>query len=119
MQSPLVTTQTPPQPTVWRSISLGVVITLAINAIIPYIQHTLHTVSLVEGMIPMGVLMPFLIFVFVINPFLRLSNPRYCLHSWELIIIVSILFVSSHTDEFLSRAISVFSDMFKSVADSP
>ena len=109
MQSPLEITQPNRSRSVWRSITIGIGITIGINAITPYIQHTLHTVSLVEGMIPMGVLMPFLLLIFVINPFIRLINPTYCLRSWELIVIASIIYVSSHTDEFLSRAISVFS----------
>ena len=96
-------------PSVWRPVLLAIVMALILNAVIPYIQHTLHTVSLVEGMIPMGVLMPFFILVFILNPILRKCIPKYHLRPWELVIIASILFVASHTDEFLSRAISVFS----------
>lgn len=107
-QSPHLAIQPDTEPPVWRSVLFAIAITLSINSVIPYIQHTLHTVSLVEGMIPMGVLMPFFILVFVINPILHKLTPKYHLRTWELIIIASILFVASHTDEFLSRAISVF-----------
>ncbi|MBT4137534.1 MAG: hypothetical protein HOE48_06435 [Candidatus Latescibacteria bacterium] len=108
IQSHQPTIHAPTQPSVWRSILLAIAITLALNAVIPYIQHTLHTVSIVEGMIPMGVLMPFFVLVFIVNPILRLAAPQHHLRTWELVIIASILYVSSHTDEFLSRAISVF-----------
>ena len=58
----------------WWAIALAVVITVGMNTAIPYTHHYMHTISLVEGMIPMGVLMPFLVLLFVLNPVLRLGG---------------------------------------------
>ena len=109
MSSPRHSIQPEPRQSISRSIGLAVILTLGINAVIPYIQHALHTVSLVEGMIPMGVLMPFLLLIFVINPILRLFSSSRCLRPHELIVIVSIIYACSHIDELLSRSLSMFS----------
>ena len=42
----------------WWAIVIAVSITVGINAVIPYTHHYMHTISLVKGMIPMGILMP-------------------------------------------------------------
>ena len=95
----------------WRSIAIAIFLTVGINAIIPYTHHYMHTISLVEGMIPMGVLMPFLILVFVVGPILRALGKEWRLGPWELIVIFSVGYVSAHINEFLGRVLATFAIM--------
>jgi len=95
----------------WRSIALAVSITVGVNAAIPYTHHYMHTISLVEGMIPMGVLMPFLVLVFVVNPLLKLFGYGLRLRPWELVIVFAVGYVSAHINELLARVIATFAVM--------
>lgn len=95
----------------WRSIAVAVFLTVGINAAIPYTHHYMHTISLVEGMIPMGVLMPFLLLVFVVNPILQAIGWRLHFQPWELTVIFSISYVSIHINEILGRVLATFSVM--------
>ena len=58
----------------WWAIVIAVSITVGINAVIPYTHHYMHTISLVEGMIPMGILMPFFALIFILTPYCALMN---------------------------------------------
>ena len=93
----------------WWAIALAVLITVGINTAIPYTHHYMHTISLVEGMIPMGVLMPFLVLIFVLNPVLRIFG--YHLQPWELIIIFATGYVSVHINELLGRVLATYAVM--------
>ena len=42
----------------WRPIWIAVLLTVGMNAIIPYTQHRLESISLLEGMIPLGIFPP-------------------------------------------------------------
>jgi len=95
----------------WRSIVIAIVLTVGINAFIPYTHHYMHTISLVEGMIPMGVLMPFLVLVFVVGPILRAMGKEWRLGPWELIVIFSVGYVSVHINEILGRVLATFAVM--------
>jgi hypothetical protein len=93
-----------------RGIALGLTLAVGVNAIIPYTQHAIRTTSLVESTIPMGVLIPFLFFVFIINPILgRFSNLRFT--SRELVVAFAISFVPAHVNEVLGRVIGASSVM--------
>ena len=72
----------------WWAIALAMLITVGMNAVIPYTHHYMHTISLVEGMIPMGIFIPFLVLVFVVNPLLRILGAP--LQPWELIFIFAV-----------------------------
>ena len=95
----------------WRSIALALAITVGVNAAIPYTHHYMHTISLVEGMIPMGVLMPFLLLVFVVNPVLKLFGRELRLRPWELVVVFAAGYVSAHINELLARVIATFAVM--------
>ncbi len=95
--------------TPWRSIALASLLTVGLNAVIPYTQFKVHTISLVEGMIPMGVLMPFLVLVFLVNPLLRAFGAG--LRPYELIVVFSVSYVSAHINEFLGRVLATFAIM--------
>ncbi len=93
----------------WWAIALAVLITVAMNAVIPYTHHYMHTISLVEGMIPMGILMPFLVLVFIVNPVLRaLGCP---LQAWELIFIFAVGYASMSINELLGRVLATYAVM--------
>ncbi len=94
-----------------RSIALAAVISVGMNAVIPYTHHAMHTISLVEGMIPMGVLMPFLLLVFVVNPVLKTFGRRLYLGPWELVVIFAVGYVSIHINELLGRVTATFAVM--------
>jgi hypothetical protein len=87
-----------------RGIALGLTLAVGVNAIIPYTQHALRITSLVESTIPMGVLIPFLFVVFVVNPILsRFGNRKFTAR--ELVVAFAISFVPAHVNEVLGRVI--------------
>ena len=94
-----------------RSIAIASTLTVAINAIIPYTHHYMHTISLVEGMMPMGVLMPFLLLIFVVNPLLKLFGKGIQLEPWELLVVFSVSYVSIHINEMLGRVLATYAVM--------
>ncbi len=93
----------------WWAIATGVSITVAINAVIPYTHHYMHTISLVEGMIPMGILMPFLVLIFLVNPVLRALG--CALQPWELIFIFAVGYASMSINELLGRVLATYAVM--------
>ncbi|MDP6039779.1 MAG: hypothetical protein QGG64_14605 [Candidatus Latescibacteria bacterium] len=93
----------------WWAIALAVFITVAMNAVIPYTHHYMHTISLVEGMIPMGIFMPFLVLIFIVNPLLRMLGCS--LQPWELIFIFAVGYVSMHINELLGRVLATYAVM--------
>ena len=105
IQDPQPLTQRSP----WWAIALAVLITVSINAIIPYTHHYMHTISLVEGMIPMGILMPFLVLIFIVNPALRALG--CALQPWELIFIFAVGYVSMSINELLGRVLATYAVM--------
>jgi len=90
---------------------LGVVLTVSVNALIPYTQHAARTISLVEGMIPMGVLMPFLLLVFVVNPLIQRIGRGLRMTTGELLAIFAVCYGSAHINELLGRVIATFAVM--------
>ena len=94
-----------------RGVALGLILAVGINALIPYTQHALRTTSLVESTIPMGVLMPFLFLVFVVNPILGKFGSRLPFTSRELVVAFAVSFVPIHVNEVLGRVIATFSVM--------
>ena len=94
-----------------RSIAIASLLTVAINAIIPYTHHYMHTISLVEGMMPMGVLMPFLLLVFLVNPILKAFGKGIQLEPWELVVVFTVSYVSIHINEMLGRVLATYAVM--------
>lgn len=103
-----VTKPAPERSPAW-AVALAVLITVGINAAIPYTQHYMRTISLVEGMIPMGVFMPFLVLVFIANPILRAWGIG--LRPWELVFVFGVGYVSVHITELLGRVLATYSVM--------
>jgi hypothetical protein len=81
------------------------------NALIPYTHHYMHTISLVESMMPMGVLMPFFLLIFVVNPVLKLFGKGIQLEPWELLLVFSVSYVSIHINEVLGRVLATYAVM--------
>lgn len=95
------------RPHIRRGVILGLILAVGVNALIPYTQHVLRSTSLVESTIPMGVLIPFLFFVFIVNPVLG----RFRFTSRELVVAFAISFVPAHVNEVLGRVIGASSVM--------
>lgn len=91
-----------------RTILIASGLTVGINAFIPYTQHVVRTISLVEGMIPMGVLMPFLLLLCVVNPLLRGLRLGTPLQPWELVAVFSVSYTCIHINELLGRVLATF-----------
>ena len=94
-----------------RGVALGLTLAVGINAIIPYTQHAVRTTSLVESTIPMGVLIPFLILTFLVNPVLGKFGNRLQFTPRELVVAFAVSFVPAHVNEVLGRVIATFSVM--------
>lgn len=60
---------------------------------------------------PMGVLMPFLLLVFVVNPVLKLFGKGIQLEPWELILVFSVSYVGVHVNEVLGRVLATYAVM--------
>ena len=60
---------------------------------------------------PMGVLMPFLLLIFVVNPLLKMFGKGLQLEPWELIIVFSVSYVSVHINELLGRVLATYAVM--------
>ena len=58
----------------WRALLLAIAVTAIMNAVVPLTHYGLHTISLLEGMIPLSIFLPFIVLVFVVNPLLRVPR---------------------------------------------
>ena len=95
----------------FRTILIASGLTVGLNAVIPYTQQVARTISLVEGMIPIGVLLPFLLLVFVVNPLMAAFRLGNRLQPWELVAVFSVSYTSIHINELLGRVLATFSVM--------
>ena len=91
--------------TSWRALLIAIVLTVAMNAFVAVAYHSLHSTSLISGMLPLGVFLPFIVLVFIINPLLRVTTGRY-LRGWELVLIFSVGYVSAPIAELVGRWIA-------------
>ena len=103
--------EAPRRRSTFRSIALASFLTVGLNALIPYTHHYMHTISLVESMMPMGVLMPFFLLIFVVNPVLKLFGKGLQLEPWELLLVFSVSYVSVHINELLGRVLATYAVM--------
>lgn len=92
-----------------RAIVLGLALALAINLVIPYTAHSLGSSSMTAGHIHMGVLIPYLALVLVVNVVLRLLVPRAALRSGELVVVFTIMVVGSSVADLTGRFIATIS----------
>lgn len=61
-------------------------------------------------MIPIGVIVPFLVLVFVVNPLVKLLR-RGPVRPWELVTVFSVSFTGIHINEILGRVLAIYAIM--------
>jgi len=96
-------------PSLYKGIAAGLTIGIGINLLIPYTRNIIRTTSLVESTIPMGVLIPFLILVFILNPLLASIRKSWVLSSRDLIVAFAVSFIPAHVNEVIGRVIGASS----------
>ena len=92
----------------FRTILIASGLTVGLNTLIPYTQQVARTISLVEGMIPIGVLLPFLLLVLLVNPLMATFRLGSRLQPWELVAVFSVSYTSIHVNEVVSRVVATF-----------
>lgn len=93
----------------WRAVLCALLLAAAINCVVPITQHALVTTSLLEGMMPLGIFLPFIVLVFAANPLTRLVSGRPLFSGRELIFIFAAGFLSASIGEVTGRMIAVIS----------
>jgi hypothetical protein len=92
----------------WRALLIAIAVTAIMNAVVPLTHYRLHTISLLEGMIPLSIFLPFIVLAFIVNPLIRVITGKY-LRGWELVLIFSVGYVSSTIGELIIRWIATIS----------
>jgi hypothetical protein len=78
-----------------RAIGIGLLLAILVNIWVPYGSFLVHSSRMTLSHLPISVLIPFFLLLFVVNPLLRTrSNPRP-LNGSELALIFVMLFVAS------------------------
>ena len=99
-----------PEPSVrWPAVATAVLLAVAINCVVPYTQHAILTTSLLEGMMPLGIFLPFIVLVFALNPLARLLFGRALFSGRENVFIFAAGFLSASIGEVTGRMIAVIS----------
>jgi len=96
----------------WRAAVIALLLAVGVNLLVPYTQHRMATVSLLDGMLPLGIFLPFLVLLFLINPLLRLISPGSALESWELVFIFIVGFVCASIGEMTGSLVAVISSPY-------
>jgi len=106
-----VGTLTDPQPPAIRlgAVVFAIVLAVAVNAVVPYTQHAILTTSLLEGMMPLGIFLPFVVLVLAVNPLSRLVFGRPLFSGPELVFVFAVGFFSASIGEVTGRLIAVIS----------
>jgi len=92
-----------------RALLVAPLLAVAINCVVPFTQHAIVTTSLLEGMMPLGIFLPFIVLVFALNPLARLLSGRTIFSGRELIFIFAVGFLSASIGEVTGRMIAVIS----------
>jgi hypothetical protein len=93
----------------WRATATALLLAVAINLLVPYTEQALVTTSLLEGMMPLGIFLPFLLLVFFLNPLAQLLSGRALFSGRELLFIFATGFLSASIGEVTGRLIAVIS----------
>jgi len=93
----------------WPAVVAAVALAVALNCLVPYTQHAIVTTSLLEGMMPLGIFLPFVVLVFVLNPLMRLLRGRSLFNGRECVFIFAVGFLSASIGEVTGRMIAVIS----------
>jgi hypothetical protein len=93
----------------YRAAATALLVAVAINLLVPYTEQALVTTSLLEGMMPLGVFLPFLVLIFCLNPLTRLLSGRALFSGRELLFIFATGFLSASIGEVTGRLIAVIS----------
>jgi hypothetical protein len=72
-----------------RAIGLAIVISVAANLWVNYIEYVIHASRMTLSHFPMGALMPYLSLVLILNPLCRRIVRRYALSSTELLVVLA------------------------------
>jgi hypothetical protein len=93
----------------WRATFVAIALAVATNSIVPYTQDAIVTTSLLEGMMPLGIFLPFILLVFVLNPLVHLVIGRRLFSGRELVFIFAVGFLAASIGEVTGRMIAVIS----------
>jgi len=93
----------------WRGVLCALLLAAAINCVVPVTQDAIVTTSLLEGMMPLGIFLPFIVLVFAANPLARLIFGRPLFSGAELIFVFAAGFLSASIGEVTGRMIAVIS----------
>lgn len=77
------------------TLSMGIVQVVAVCLLMPFSEYVQNGSRLSFGYMPMGALMPFVCFAVIVNPVLKLINPRLGFTTCEMCIIFIMGFVAS------------------------
>ncbi len=83
----------PPKAITWRSIALGLLGVIFINAVTPFNNHVLANTDMVSSYLPTGLLLFFCLFIVLVNAPLNRFAPRHALSTGELGIALSMVLV--------------------------
>ena len=97
------------RPIGWPAVVTAVALAVVLNAVVPYTQHAIVTTSLLEGMMPLGIFLPFVVLVFAVNPLVRLVRGRVLFSGRECVFIFAVGFLSASIGEVTGRMIAVIS----------
>jgi hypothetical protein len=93
----------------WPAVATAVLLAVGINTLVPYTEQALVSTSLLEGMMPLGIFLPFLLLVFCLNPLTQLLTGRPLFSGRESIFIFATGFLSASIGEVTGRLIAVIS----------
>jgi len=78
-----------------RAIVIGLALSVLINIWVPYGSFLIQSSRMTMGHLPIAVLIPFFILLFIVNPLLRTWKPPWVLNGPELLLVFVMMFVAS------------------------
>jgi len=78
-----------------RSVLIGLALVVLVNIWVPYGSFLVHSSRMTMSHLPIAVMIPFLLLLLVVNPFLRTQNRFTVLNGGELALIFAMLFVAT------------------------
>jgi len=83
------------RPNIPRAIVAGAILAVVVNLWVPYSSYVMHSSRVVFGYVPMAVLLPFVLLLIFVNPFLKLLRGQWGLTGEELTIVFIMGLVSA------------------------
>ena len=78
-----------------RSVLIGLALVVLVNIWVPYGSFLVHSSRMTMSHLPIAVMIPFLLLLLVVNPFLRTQDRFTVLNGGELALIFAMLFVAT------------------------